>query len=580
LYSLVVVLGKNEPTTEDRDIAERCLSTLFDVAITEHWASFPRAEFGTKQNFKKIQNFAIPLVILTWNRMLQEYFMKDPEHTFFGLGDYREQKKREKAPYDNIFMSSNDGVEVKVNSFTCFKPNENLASSPVVCPSLLQWAGYLLSPAMETEEHKKERLHKVGEKPMENYNMTHITMKSQSRPTRENTADVVTTPSKELEKSDTTGKSDTTIALQQPGNIAFLATVAEMLTSPNDSAEEEEPTSAELLYRIGEALEAGERTHNSISKKQKPVGFVHNEAMVKEGIASFVQLVKSINKVDGQLDFPAAMDWLGRESKTGKSLIIDLTRPDDNESSSDDSSANSKRSSDDSDYRDGGGDSKPRHKKEISHNKEKNSDEGDFPPDGDVIVETSNDDEDEISVDDSNDSNTNYPDDLFKLLYDKSTHHDDVEDEGVRDGQHQEKSGGLEERQESDKHDEVEDEGVQDGQQHRHKSGGLGERQQSDEDDEVEDEDQDKSGGLEKRQDSDEEQQDHRRGKTGVDTLSKSQRKRLHKKKRGREKRNRDQEEDQEGDHESNRKEEDSAEEVDKRRKKKKTRKKQSSDGI
>ena len=212
--------------------------------------------------------------------------------------------------------------------------------------------------------------------------------------------------------------------------------LAEVNTSPNDSAEEEEPTSAELLYRIGEALEAGERTHNSISQKQKPVGFVHNEAMVKEGIASFVQLVKSINKVDGQLDFPAAMDWLGRESKTGgKSLIIDLTRQDDDESSSDDSSANSKQSSDDSDYRDVGGDSIPRNKKEISHNKEKNSDKGEFPPDGDVIVETSNDDKDEISVHDSNDSNTNYPDDLFNVLYDTSTHHDEVEDEGVQDGQ-------------------------------------------------------------------------------------------------------------------------------------------------
>jgi hypothetical protein len=99
--------------------------------------------------------------------MLQEYFMKDPEHTFFGLGDYREQKKREKdAPYDNIFMSSNDGVEFKVNSFTCFQPNENLDSSPVVCPSLLQWVEYLLTPAMETDAQKKERLHKLGEKPL------------------------------------------------------------------------------------------------------------------------------------------------------------------------------------------------------------------------------------------------------------------------------------------------------------------------------------------------------------------------------------------------------------------------------
>jgi hypothetical protein len=235
---------------------------------------------------------------------------------------------------------------------------------------------------METDEQKKEKLHKLGEKPMKNYNMTHTTMKSQSRPTRENTADVVTTPSKELGKSDTTERSDTTIALKQRGNIAFIETLAEVVTSPNDSAEDEEPTSAELLYRIGEALEAGESTHNSLSKLRKPVGFVTNGAKVKEGIASFVQLVKSINKVDGQLDFPAAMDWLGRECKTGKSLIIDLTRPDDNKSSTDDSSANSKNSSDDSDYRDGGGDSKPPHKKSISHNKEKNLDEGDCPPDG------------------------------------------------------------------------------------------------------------------------------------------------------------------------------------------------------
>jgi hypothetical protein len=517
--------------------------------------------------------------------------MKDPEHTFFGLGDYLEQKKREQgAPYDNIFMSDNDGVEFKVNSFTCFQPNENLASSPVVCPSLLQWAGYLLTPAMETEEQKKERLHKLAQKPMKNYKMTHTTMKSQTRPTRENTADVATTPSKELEKSDTTGKSDTTIALQQPRNIAFLETVADMLTSPNDSAEKEEPTSVELLYRIGEALEAGKRTHNSISQKRKPVGFVDNEAKVKEGIASFVKLVNSMKEVDGQLDFPAAMDWLGRESKTGKSLIIDLTRPDDNESSSDDSSVNSKQSSDDSDYRDGSSDSKPPHKERISHNKEKNSDEGDCPPDGDDDLNISSSEED-ISVDESNDSNNNYPDDLFNVLYgnreerrgvgenelyDKSQQDDKVEDDGD-----QTKSGGLGERQDFEEDDKVEDESVQDGIQHQDKSGGLEERQYDVVEDEgVQDGQQqlDTSGGLE---DTDkEQQQDYRLDKTEKDTLSKSQRKRLRKKKRSTEKSDREQEEDQEGDHESYRKGEDSAEEVDKQKKKKKKRKKQSSDGI
>jgi hypothetical protein len=53
LYSLVMVLSKTETTTEVKEQAERCLSTLFDVNITEHWASFPRTEFGTKQYFKK-----------------------------------------------------------------------------------------------------------------------------------------------------------------------------------------------------------------------------------------------------------------------------------------------------------------------------------------------------------------------------------------------------------------------------------------------------------------------------------------------------------------------------------------------
>jgi hypothetical protein len=36
LYSLGMVLGRNEPTTEDKEQAERCLSTLFNITITEH----------------------------------------------------------------------------------------------------------------------------------------------------------------------------------------------------------------------------------------------------------------------------------------------------------------------------------------------------------------------------------------------------------------------------------------------------------------------------------------------------------------------------------------------------------------
>ena len=157
------------------------------------------------------------------------------------------------------------------------------------------------------------------------------------------------------------------------------------------------------------------------------------------------------------------MDWLERESKTGKSLIIDLTRADDDDSSTDDSSASSEHNSDDSNYMEGVGDSKPRHKKRTSHNKQKHSDEGDCPPNlndnleilssvgGDDSGETSNDEEEEISVNESTECNTNFQDDLLNELYGKSLHNVEVEVEDVQDGQqHRDKTGGLEERQHSD----------------------------------------------------------------------------------------------------------------------------------
>ena len=78
--------------------------------------------------------------------MLQEYFKTDPESTFFDFGDYCEQRKKKKnAPYDNMVLSINDGVETKVLSFACFQSKKTLMSFPDVCPSLLEWAEYLLT---------------------------------------------------------------------------------------------------------------------------------------------------------------------------------------------------------------------------------------------------------------------------------------------------------------------------------------------------------------------------------------------------------------------------------------------------
>ncbi len=66
-------------------------------------------------------NFALPLVIITWHRMVQEYFWKNADNTFFDLGNYSEQKRKDKntAYGNNMYMETLDGVETKVTNFDC-----------------------------------------------------------------------------------------------------------------------------------------------------------------------------------------------------------------------------------------------------------------------------------------------------------------------------------------------------------------------------------------------------------------------------------------------------------------------------
>ena len=138
-----------------------------------------------------------------------------------------------------------------------FQPNKTLMSSPDVCPSLLKWAEYLLTPAMETPGQKKDRQQKFGEKPMKSYNMTHT--KIISRPQRENTADVVTTSSDALKNVGTT----TVEAMPKVVNMSSEA-LAEAMTSSNASADEDPTTkntsNVLLLYRVGKALQALKRS--------------------------------------------------------------------------------------------------------------------------------------------------------------------------------------------------------------------------------------------------------------------------------------------------------------------------------
>ena len=201
---------------------------------------------------------------------------------------------------------------------------------------------------METDDQKKDRLQKLGEKPMKSYTMTHTPMKL--RPQQEKTVDVVATSSEALANVVTT----TTGAMPEVVNM-FSEVLVEATTSSNTLAEEEPTTkntpSVLLLYRIGEALQAAKRTHNSI--KWKGPGLGYNKAKVNGGIASLVQWVQSINQEENKIDFEGAMDWLERESKKSNSLVIDLTKPGKDDTSSNDSSTSSDCDSDGSDYKEG-----------------------------------------------------------------------------------------------------------------------------------------------------------------------------------------------------------------------------------
>ncbi len=58
----IVQLLKKIPQTEENDKrAQECIDILFKPAKTQHYGSFQRSEYGTRNNFQNL-NFAIPLV--------------------------------------------------------------------------------------------------------------------------------------------------------------------------------------------------------------------------------------------------------------------------------------------------------------------------------------------------------------------------------------------------------------------------------------------------------------------------------------------------------------------------------------
>jgi hypothetical protein len=83
LHCIVQMLKKIPQTEPNEKRAQECIEILFEPKKTEHYGSFQRSKYGTRMNFENISNFAIPLVILTWHQMLQEFFWKNSNKPSF-----------------------------------------------------------------------------------------------------------------------------------------------------------------------------------------------------------------------------------------------------------------------------------------------------------------------------------------------------------------------------------------------------------------------------------------------------------------------------------------------------------------
>ena len=219
MHCVVQFMKKSQQQDHEKKRAQVCIDILFQPKKTEHYGSFIRCEHGTKMNFEKMTNFAIPLVILTWHRMIQEYFWKNGDKTFFEYGNYMPRKQRFPKDAIDLYMIDGVGQETNIKSFDMIRPTAAADVSQHACLSLLEWAYYLLEPHEGVDKNDDRILNndKNLKRPMISYGITddEINWKKESNidtAGRNGTASV-TEEDKLLSKYDWNGENKTSAAL-------------------------------------------------------------------------------------------------------------------------------------------------------------------------------------------------------------------------------------------------------------------------------------------------------------------------------------------------------------------------------
>lgn len=141
IYSVVYYLQTNNEKDNDGKRGKICLDMLYDTSNTVHWTNFGRCGLGSKRHLANMSNFALPLVLITWQRMLVEHFHENTKDTFFEKGNYEPQKKPNlNYPLNNIHLKvggpKQADMDSQVNSFDDFTIKEKL--------SLGYWADKIL----------------------------------------------------------------------------------------------------------------------------------------------------------------------------------------------------------------------------------------------------------------------------------------------------------------------------------------------------------------------------------------------------------------------------------------------------
>ena len=67
----------NKNNKEYKENVLRVLDILFNK--TDHNSYFTKLNFGSKEKFKSMHNYTLPLVVLTWLRQLQHFFFTQKE---------------------------------------------------------------------------------------------------------------------------------------------------------------------------------------------------------------------------------------------------------------------------------------------------------------------------------------------------------------------------------------------------------------------------------------------------------------------------------------------------------------------